>query len=45
MEEKLINAIEMHPCIYDKSFSLFRNKYLKDRAWQEVAVSTGVSGI
>ena len=38
MEEKLISAIEMHPYIYDKSSSLFRNKYLKD-------LETGVSGI
>ncbi|XP_017471636.1 PREDICTED: transcription factor Adf-1-like isoform X2 [Rhagoletis zephyria] len=43
MEEKLIEAIKMQPCLFDKSSNLFRNKYLKEWAWQAVAASVGVS--
>ena len=43
MEERLIEAIKMNPCLFDKSSSVFRNKYLKERSWQAVTCSIGVS--
>lgn len=45
MEEKLIAVIKLHPCLFDKGSTLFRNKMLKERAWQAAAISTGASGL
>ncbi|XP_036345102.1 transcription factor Adf-1-like [Rhagoletis pomonella] len=43
MEDKLIEAVSAHPCLYDKSSNLFRNKFLKEKAWEKVAQLVGVS--
>ncbi|XP_014085351.2 uncharacterized protein [Bactrocera oleae] len=43
MEKKLIKAIKLHPCLYDRSSPLFRNMVLKERSWKAVAISTGAS--
>ncbi|XP_036322106.1 uncharacterized protein LOC118736112 [Rhagoletis pomonella] len=42
MEEKLIEAVRAHSCLYDKSSHLFRNKLLKEKAWDAVACAVGV---
>ncbi|XP_018787258.1 PREDICTED: transcription factor Adf-1-like [Bactrocera latifrons] len=43
MERKLIKAVRLHPCLYDRSSPLFRNLLLKERQWKAVAISTGAS--
>ncbi|XP_073811048.1 uncharacterized protein [Musca autumnalis] len=41
MEEALINAVQQHPCIYDKSSKAYRNKFSKEKAWDAVANAVG----
>ncbi|XP_017471609.1 PREDICTED: uncharacterized protein LOC108362957 [Rhagoletis zephyria] len=44
MEFKLIEAVQMHPCLYDKSIVAYRNRLGKEKAWNYVAAATGCSG-
>ncbi|XP_018787113.1 PREDICTED: uncharacterized protein LOC108967876 [Bactrocera latifrons] len=41
MEEKLIEAVKLHPCLFDKSSLLFRDKLLKEKAWEAASIATG----
>ncbi|XP_073822062.1 uncharacterized protein [Musca autumnalis] len=41
MEEALINAVQQHTCIYDKSSKAYRNKFSKEKAWDAVANAVG----
>nr|XP_036222027.1 uncharacterized protein LOC106627923 [Bactrocera oleae]XP_036222028.1 uncharacterized protein LOC106627923 [Bactrocera oleae] len=43
MEEKLIETVKLHPCLFDKSSLLFRDKTLKEQAWQTASIATGAS--
>uniref|UniRef100_A0A034W6W4 Transcription factor Adf-1 n=1 Tax=Bactrocera dorsalis TaxID=27457 RepID=A0A034W6W4_BACDO len=43
MEEKLIEAVKLHPCLFDKSSLLFRDKMLKEKAWKAASIATGAS--
>nr|XP_014088521.1 uncharacterized protein LOC106616398 [Bactrocera oleae] len=43
MEVKLIEAVKVHPCLYDRSSTDFRNQMLKEEAWEAVAILTGAS--
>ncbi|XP_036317374.1 transcription factor Adf-1-like, partial [Rhagoletis pomonella] len=42
-EENLINAIEKHRCIWDKSLLCYRDKNKKDMAWRDVSAVVGES--
>lgn len=44
MENKLIEAVQMYPCLFDKSKRDYRNKKQKDEAWASVAEETGETG-
>ncbi|XP_017467813.1 PREDICTED: uncharacterized protein LOC108360136 isoform X2 [Rhagoletis zephyria] len=44
MEYKLIEAAQIHPCLYDKSIGAYRNRLAKEKAWNYVAGATGCSG-
>ncbi|XP_017480899.1 PREDICTED: transcription factor Adf-1-like [Rhagoletis zephyria] len=43
MEYTLIQAIQMHPCLFDKSVPSYRNKLAKEKAWNYVAAAAGAS--
>ncbi|XP_017468474.1 PREDICTED: uncharacterized protein LOC108360618 [Rhagoletis zephyria] len=43
MEYKLIEAVQMHPCLYDKSSVAYRNRLAKEKAWNYVAGAIGCS--
>lgn len=44
MESILIEAVQMHPCLYDKNKRDYRNKKQKEEAWAAVAEESGESG-
>lgn len=44
LDVQLIREFSMRPIIYNKSEPFFKNKYLTDRAWDEIAVNVGGDG-
>lgn len=44
MEFLLIEAVQTHPCLFDKSIVAYRNKVAKEKAWRTVAAATNASG-
>lgn len=44
MESKLIEAVQMYPCLFDKNKRDYRNKKQKEEAWASVAEETGETG-
>lgn len=43
-EEELIEAVQQHNCLYDKSAQVYRNKLIKEKAWISVAAAAGATG-
>lgn len=41
MEEKITSFVQENPMIYKKSNENYKNKYSKQRKWEELAKSTG----
>lgn len=44
LDVQLIREFALRPIIYNKSEPFFKNKYLTDRAWDEIAVKVGGDG-
>lgn len=38
-EEKLINLVREHPCLYNKKDDNYKNKKLRDQKWEDIAKS------
>lgn len=41
---QLIREFSLRPIIYDKQTPYFKNKYLTDSAWDEIAAKVGADG-
>ena len=44
LEEKLISAVYLRSCIYDKSHPHHSKKQIINRAWQDVSEEAGAAG-
>ncbi|XP_065360357.1 uncharacterized protein LOC135954207 [Calliphora vicina] len=43
MEDRLIEAIQKRPCLFDKKSLMYRNKLAKERSWKSVSQVVGAS--